>query len=524
MIAHLQLSGMTGPSGTRYVRVSHEGASACIPFIRLGVDRPGSKTALISQGINLLSDSDWRKFLEKASDLREFPRGSVIEKVGWNGGTFALPDGTIISPGKGDGAQLAIDVHSSKCSTRGSFRKWQAKVAARLVDQHLATFLLMTAFMPPLLNLSDRFGNFGFEIVGPKGTGKSTIQYLVSSVLGGVGQNSLGHYWVTLDTTYNALDDTMALHSDLPIIMDEANLLAADASPKERAAIYKALAFKLGSGSVKVRYGSRAEADHRLGFIISSNEPLAELLGQSTEGARAAADRLITLQIDASRPFGVFDTLSNEFRSSSELAQKLIGAAQRHHGWAIREFLKPLVSERAADEAKLRRKISRHVRSFRKEAGVSVNDGSAVRIAEAFGLVYAAGRLAQRYGVLPRVLNVHAAALNCYRLHSAHSDNATPFASRLLELLTDERVKTLEKGAKPADAIAHIKIRKGEKELLVPPENIDKLFPDWRHIKSSTDVRRHQQRDGAHFGPKRSFSGKRKCRVFCFRIPPQEPD
>ena len=79
--------------------------------------------------------------------------------------------------------------------------------------------------MLDLVWLTSRVGSFGFELVGEKGIGKSTLQYLMSSVLGGAIQGADGNYWVTLDTTVNALEDTMAEHSDLPIIFDEAGLL-----------------------------------------------------------------------------------------------------------------------------------------------------------------------------------------------------------------------------------------------------------------------------------------------------------
>jgi nitrate reductase NapE component len=519
MIAQLGTRGITGPSGAQYVQISHGTCTVCLPLARIVLDERGARKALLDQGIPVVSAAVWRRLIDKVECVREFPIEPLVEKVGWNGKTFALPDGTIFPVGQETPA--AIEVHKRKCAQRGKFKHWYSRVAAPLERQHLATFLMMAAFAPPILSLADRVGNFGFEIVGPKGTGKSTLQYLVSSALGGVGQGPGGHYWVTLDTTYNALEDTMKLHSDLPIIMDEANLLAAGATRRERADLFQALAFKLGSGSIKDRYRALAENDYRLVFIISSNEPLATLLGQSTESARAAADRLITLPITITRPYGVFDHLPEGYASGSEFARDLMRHAERHHGHAMRRFLAKLVEECIAGKAGLKRKIRKHVAKFRQEAGVDANSGSAVRVADAFGLVFAAGELALEYGVLPPQLRTGAAALECYRSHVAHANGSSgSFGDKLLSLASDDRIRTLKKdGRTIPDALGYLSKGKSQTELLIPPANIEALIPGWRALRGSRDVNRYLVRDGSHRTVKRWLGGEKRERVHCFLLP-----
>lgn len=519
MINIVTIEGVTGPSGVRYVCTSHHDISVCVPIARLSSDERGSKTTLAEAGI-LLFGTDWRKFIEKVRNLREFPEAAVIESVGWNGADFVLPDGEVISGGGQGRSYRAIAFHKAKCSQAGTFSGWKTEVASTLQGQELAIFFLMTAFMPPLLRLTDRAGNVGFELVGPKGAGKSTLQYLVSSVLGGVVQGSGGHYWVTLDTTYNALEDSMRIHSDLPLIMDEANLLAAGSPARVRGDVFQALAFKLFSGSLKGRFGAPAETDYRLGYVISSNEPLASLLGQSNESARAAADRLITLPVDLSRrPFGVFDSLPANCKSSGVLAQYLMRAAIKHHGHAIRKFLKKLVKARAADENGLRRKIRRHVEKFQEKAGVNFNDGSAVRVAEAFGIVYAAGKLAQKFGVLPAELDPCAAALASYQLHLAHIGNHhADFRARLHALLADDRIVSFENSdTPPPGALAYIALKK--KELWVPADNITELFADWARIKRSREVNSYLIREASAYKIKRRLPGLGQSRIYCFKLP-----
>ncbi len=520
MIGHLQVEGITGPSGARYVLIQNEEQAACLSLAAFVTDEKYAKRALLDQGIVVVAASDWRKLMEKVGAVRDFPPGPIIEKIGWNEANFALPDGSVL-PASESNAPIAIELSARKCAKAGKFKKWYRYVALPLQGQHLATFLLMSAFAAPLLRLTNRVGNFGFEIVGKKGTGKSTLQFLVSSALGGVGQGSNGHYWVTLDTTYNALEKTMKHHSDMPIIMDEANLFAADATPRTRAGLFQALAFKLGSGSLKSRYGEFQEADYRLIFITSSNEPLATLLGQSTESARAAADRLLTLHLDDARQYGVFDFLPKGYASSSQFAQDLMRAADANHGHAIKRFLARLVAETTSDEGALRDKIQGYIDRFCEKAAVDKNDGSEVRVASAFGLVFAAGKLAQEYDVLPHELRPKAAALTSFRLHvDGAQATVRPFAQRLGMLVSDERIAKLKKqGPTRSGALGFKSTRRSQPELLIPSANIEAFFPDWPRIKNTREVKLHLVMDDKRLTVKRRIGDGRPQRVHCFKLP-----
>lgn len=324
----------------------------------------------------------------------------MIERVGWNGQHFALPDGTVFSPSGAQQPDIVFQRIPRRCSPRGTFKGWKRKVARRLAGQALAEFVLCLAFAAPLLALTNRVGNFGFELVGGKGTGKSSLQQLMSSVLGAL-QGEDGHYWVSFDATPNALEQSMAGFSDLPLILEEANLFVAGETARTRGNNFKALAFRLGGGSEKARFDQGQPKEFRLIFLTSSNERLAKLMNINSEAARAAEDRLITLPIEG-RPHGVLDFVPSGTANASQFIADLVAAADAHHGHAIRRFLSHLVQERADDERRLRAEIVRRMASFREKAGVDPNAGSAVRVADAFGLVFAAGALAKRYGALPR--------------------------------------------------------------------------------------------------------------------------
>lgn len=164
--------------------------------------------------------------------------------------------------------------------------------------QWLLQFGVMIMFAAPLLHLSKIYGNFGFEFVGRPERGKSSVQRLMSSVAGGINQGRDGHYFIDCDTTLAALEDTMKRHSDMALVMDETNLAGREQSPKEKAALFQAIAFKLSAGSTRDRKGQASQQqEDRMIYCLSANEPLATLIGKDSDSALAAADRLITIPL-----------------------------------------------------------------------------------------------------------------------------------------------------------------------------------------------------------------------------------
>jgi hypothetical protein len=85
----------------------------------------------------------------------------------------------------------------------------------------------------------------------------------------------------------------------------------------------------------------------------------------------------------------------------------------------MRIFLRKLVAARAADEAKLKARIVALTNVFREAVGVDDNAGSESSIADVFGLMYAALRLAQSYGALPKRLKPLRAVIKVYGLNRA---------------------------------------------------------------------------------------------------------
>ena len=346
MSNELRVRGICASSGRRFVRVELGDKIGSAPLDAFTLQATRAIEMLSRQDVILIGPASRQELIKQVEALKDFPQEDVAEHVGWNGGSFALPDGSVISPRRSPKPIIAFETVADKCSVTGSLREWKKQVAEPLDGQSIGIFALCFAFVAPLLSLTSRQGNFGFELVGVKGAGKSTIQYIASSVLGGFSEGSNDRYWLSLNSTINALDDTMVAHADMPIILDEAGLFAAGDSPRVRGEAYKALAFKLASGDRKSRLGEPKRKASRHVFLISANESLIDLTDRHSDSASAAADRLMTICVP-DRQYGVFDHLPAGHSGSREYAQALTNAAEQHHGQAFRKFLKRL--ERPAE-------------------------------------------------------------------------------------------------------------------------------------------------------------------------------
>jgi hypothetical protein len=463
------------------------------------------------------------KLAQSVYEIEGFPDKPLIDRSGWNGLYFALPDGTIFSAAGAEEVVVVFDATPRKCRQAGTMDDWTTRVAKPLTGQSMPMFAIMLTFLPPLLRLCELSGNPGFEIVGPPGTGKSTVQKLASSVLGGV--EGAEAYHITFDTTLNALEAQMAVHADLPMILEEANLFFAGETPAKRANSFKALAFRMSAGREKERYNLPGQGDHRFAYLSSSNESLTSLIGAGSDVAKAAGYRLITLEISPNHPFGVFDNLPPGYDSTSEYAGKLVSAASRHHGHAIRKFLAGVVQARADSEAALRRKVGRLMKLFRDRCQVDLNDGSAVRIADLFGLVFAAGRLARDYGALPREWHCGDAVLACYERHLRRSASPPTVLDRLLSVANSDEVIHLRPGATVPlldvqTGIAFVRHRATRRELVVRRKAIGQLFSDWSVLARRPDVKALLVRDGKHLTTKRKLNKLLPAEpVYCFALP-----
>ena len=367
-------------------------------------------------GIDLIGYGAKKRLLDDVAAVVDFPPRILAERSGWLGSHFILPDGEVIAPNGVEPAEVVFRPAPGKCSKAGNVVSWRRQVATPLAAFDLPSFVLMIPFAAPLLALSGRYDNIGFELVGRGGIGKSTLQQLAASVVG--APSGAEAYWTSLDTTLAGLELLMPTYNDLPFILDEANLYLARSTEGGEARHMRNLAFKLASGGATVRRNANLPPPgSRFISLVSANEPFGAITAAARgEGFRAAADRLLTLSVP-DQSGGAIASPPAGFASSGSFVRSIMAAANRNHGVAFHRFLTRLVKRRHEDEEGLRSVIATSLAEFRAAAGADENDGSAWRVADAFGLVATAGQAAVRYGALPRSFRCFEAALNCYRVN-----------------------------------------------------------------------------------------------------------
>lgn len=520
--------------GMEYIKVGDGETTAYAPYAEFGISCGQAAQTLSEAGLIIVDRAVWARIRYAISGFSPsgFKPRPLIDRPGWTKGHFALADGDVFSPVGKKKAETLFCPERRLCRKAGSGLAWKRGVAGRLVGQHLASFILMTAFAAPLLGLARKVGNFGFEIIGAPGKGKSTLQQILASTAGYPFADGNGHYGMSLNATANGLEAEMIKYADMVMPLEESTLFAAGGSAGMRSSSFAGLMFRMADGSTKSRgLGANSSRQVIVRFIavMSGNDASADVQARGGRKVSTAdTDRMITLRLADDCPYGTFEFLPNGFASSGALADAIKSAISKNYGLAIRRFLRCLVNECAANEAKLKRSIRRWMAKFRARVGVDSNDGSAKRLVSAFGLVYAAGLLAKRYGILPDRFECFAAARHCFRLHFGSARILPPFRERLLKSIEqhgvidlDEVALTKMTGEELVAVPVFLKTNKsGDREAIFTRKALLRAFPDWLQIEDTVEV------GEVHSHDKKRHTRKRRVRLnskfewaYCFTLP-----
>jgi hypothetical protein len=484
------------------------------------------KSRLASGGIVIIGTPNWNAFMKQVEQVRAFPPSALAEHPGWNGDCFALQSGQVFAP-EGTRAECVFEPNLAKCARSGTMDGWFERVIAPLVGQNLAMFMIMIMFVPPLLKLTDRAGNFGFELVGSGGKGKSMLLKLMASVIGGASDATPSRYWNSCKTTLNALEKKAEAHSDLPLLLDDATSFAGAEASGTRGRMFKQLVFDLSQAETKERLDGSLQRSFRLIYCVTSNLPLANVIAEIAEEERGPTlDRHLSLSTDILEHH-TFDRLPDGYIDIRDYANALTAGMACEYGTAMPQFLQALVNHRAKDAAKLENGIKRRTEAFINKVGADRNDGSSARVAEAIGLGVAAGALARHYGVLPADFDCEAAGEAAYRLHLASTERLSA-KQRLLAYAADPNVIKMDTiGAKflteqqlRGSPGVYRRNRENQLEFLVAADAFRAAFPDHKTLLHDPEIICMRVRDGRHRGRKRELiKGRRNDRFYCFLLP-----
>lgn len=384
----------------RYLAV-HDGDGkahhVAMPMTAMAGDGTEYRRELLRHGFILAPGKTAREQLDIYLAMwRPKRRLRCVDRIGWHGSRFVLPDRTF---GPGGETVILQASRPAKLTVAGSLADWKQLVATPAVGNSRPSFAIAASFAGPLLHLTGHESG-GYHFRGGSSIGKTSILHAARSTWG----CALGS-WRTTD---NAAESTVAGACDTLHLLDEVS--QADARAVD------AMAYMIGNGSGKARAtrtgGVREVATWRILFLSTGELSLADKIAESGKRARAGQSvRVVDIPADAGKGLGIFDTL-HDFASGAALADHLRRSAEAHSGHAARQFLERITEDPIATTEAVRE----YVTNWSAATVPPQVDGQVARVATRFALVAAAGELAAALEILPWPAGeASGAAARCFR-------------------------------------------------------------------------------------------------------------
>ena len=338
---------------------------------RLGLPMTSSR-----QGVELL-----QLYLEHS---QADTRMRCVEKTGWHGQVYILPDATIgeESPDEHFVLQGLAATHDGYRS-RQTLADWKETVAAYCVGNSRLVLAVSMAFAATLLTPLGYEGG-GIHLRGPSSEGKTT------TLLGGAsvwGEPARIESW---RATCNGLEGVGALHNDNLLLLDELK----EIDPREAGGAAYLLANGSGKRRGRPQGGTRPRLTWRTLFLSTGEISLAQHV--EAVGLRVHAGqevRLIDLPADAGDGHGLFENLHGAVNGQA-FADDLKNRVHQAYGTAGRAFITMLVQDMPPALEHVRNMIE----AFMGKIPMSAT-GQVRRVATKFALIGAAGELATAWGI-----------------------------------------------------------------------------------------------------------------------------
>lgn len=353
--------------------------------VRSLVPRNGDEVfaALLDAGLPFIELGHKRKLNAYLMSCQPERRITCVERTGWHGNSYVLPQGAIGPDAEGVILQTT-GYAPSDFTERGTLAEWQQGVAALAVGNSRLCFALSLAFAAPLLSLVGMEGG-GFHLKGESTDGKTTIMKAAASVYGNPDR-----YCQTWRATGNAIEGIANRRNDALLCLDEIG----EQAGKEVGNTAYMLANGQGRGRLKQDGELRERKAWRLLFLSTGELSLED--HAADEGKRTQAGMEVrTIQIPSDTGHhGAFEQL-HAMKDGRTFADTLKANGDHQHGTAFRFFVEALTADIDHHRQHLKSEIKRLAIELTPE-GAGNQVGRAIN---RFALVAAAGELATRLGV-----------------------------------------------------------------------------------------------------------------------------
>lgn len=224
------IEGIIDQHGTRWV-ILETALGTCSLSMTEVVEPSKAAPKLAEIGIVLPPGKSRSDFFARISAIAKYDGVHVVDQTGWHRHVFAIGDGGQVVPSGAAPLPSMMRAEPRAWTTQGSLKAWKNKVAKPLTGQRIPMFVIALAFAPAIIRFLPVWTNPGFELVGTRGTGKSTALQLASSVYGGIGDGDGRRYWATWNTTVAGMETLLDGHTNCLLPLDELNAFSGGARP-----------------------------------------------------------------------------------------------------------------------------------------------------------------------------------------------------------------------------------------------------------------------------------------------------